>query len=163
MKIIIGILLGVTLYHLSRKAWLSFQLHELEIMAGRHLPKDIQRYPGKLAKRFKYLHNFIVETRLHLRLQLLNFKKDLLKLGLKYNVFNFKSTPLGKCLQARIDAETAVFGVNKTLIFYHEPFFVELKNYFYSLTHPDPVVYGGKSVGKGEGATRGVNSNHRVH
>ena len=119
-------------------------------------PKVVYCDPGKWGKRFKYLHNFLIETRTHLLAQELYLKKDLLKLCLKFNILNFKSTPLGKCLQSRVDAETAVF--KSSLVFFHESPFLEFKHYLYGITHPDPVIYGGKCVGKRKGPS-GLHSN----
>lgn len=152
MKIILGIILGILAVRLIRRAWNAFQLREIQILSGTLPLKKIDCQPGKWGKRFKYVHNFLVETRFHLFLQKLYLKKDLLHFCLKHNVFNFKASLLGKCLQARVDAETAVIG--EPCVFFHIPFSVEFKNYLHSLTHPDPVVYGLQRVGKGEGVSR---------
>lgn len=100
-------------------------------------PKVVYCDPGKWGKRFKYLHNFLIETRTHLLAQELYLKKDLLKLCLKFNILNFKSTPLGKCLQSRVDAETAVF--KSSLVFFHESPFLEFKHYP-SMASPIPIL-----------------------
>ena len=163
MKIVIGIILGIISYHLIRKAWMAFQMQELRTIAGLSGPKEINCKPGKWGKRFKYLHNFGVETRLHLRLQLLYLKKDLLKFCLEHNVFNFKASPLGKCLQSRVDLETDIVGAAECLVFFHEPFLLEFKHYLYGITHPDPVIYGGKGVGKRERSARSMDPDDSVH
>lgn len=132
--------MGFILYHLARKAWMKFQLREMEILSGIRLRKYFQCNPGKLGKRFKYLHNFLVETRLHLRSQFLYLKDDLLYFCLKHDVFKFKSTPLGKSLQLFIDREEQVFECRFTLR--HQPFSLEFKDYLFNAFHPDPVIYG---------------------
>ena len=110
-KIFAGIVLGCLLWHLLHQIFLRWQLRELKRIAGLLPPEDcIYCNPGKWGKRFKYLHHFFVETWLYLLLQLGNLKKDLMKFCLKFNILNFKSTPLGKCLQSRIDTETEIFG-----------------------------------------------------
>lgn len=157
MKIILGIILGILTARLSRRAWNAFQIYELERRVGLLRPKEINCQPGKLGKRFKYLHNFVIETRLHLRAQLFNLKQALLKFCLEHNVFNFKSSPLGKCLQASVDLETNVFGATQCLVFFHKSFSLEFKDYLYSLAHPDPVIYGGKRVREGEGISGPAN------
>ena len=65
-----------------------------------------------------------------------------MKLCPKYDILGFKSTPLGKCLQSRIDAETKVFGSSLTL--FHPSPLSQFKDYLYGITHPDPVIYGDK-------------------
>ena len=57
-------LAGMLVPWLLRWAFNAFQLRELEYMAGVSPPKYICCNPGKLGKRFKYLHNFVIETRL---------------------------------------------------------------------------------------------------
>lgn len=141
-EIFLGIVIGCLLWHLLHKAFLHWQLKELKRMSGELLDKSVYCNPGKLGKRFKYLHNFLVETRIHFGLQLRNLKIDLMKLCLKYDILGFKSTPLGKCLQSRIDAETKVFGSSLTL--FHPSPLSQFKDYLYGITHPDPVIYGDK-------------------
>ena len=160
MLLFFGIVIGFGVMIGLRKAWNAFQLYEIERRFGNLRSKEINCQPGKWGKRFKYLHNFIVETRLHLRAQLFNLKQALLKLCLEHNVLNFKASPLGKCLQASVDLETKIFGAAQCLVFFHESFLVEFKDYLYSITHPDPVIYGREGVGEGEKTAGGVDLNH---
>lgn len=137
---IAAFLAGMVITLLLRRAFNAFQLRELEYMTGVSRPKYICCNPGKLGKRFKYLHNFVIETRLYIRSQLRNLKECLLDLCLKHNILGFKSTPLGKCRQFRIDLEEKVFHCRFNVT--HKHFAREFRDYLNSLRHPDPVIYG---------------------
>ena len=153
MKVIISILAGALLARLARRWWGSFQIAELRRICGNSPAKHVRCNPGKWGKRFKYLHNFLIETRLHLAAQLLYLKKDLLYFCLKHNILKFKSTPLGKCLQLLIDREEEIFKCRFTLR--HQPFPLEFKDYLFGAFHPDPVIYGDDG-GKREAAARDI-------
>ncbi len=162
MKIVLAIITGFILRHCAGKAWLAFQQYELERRLGLSRSKEISCQPGKWGKRFKYLHNFGVETRLHLRAQLFNLKQALLEFCLKHNVFNFKTSPLGKCLQSCVDLETDIFGEACCLVFFHKSFLLEFKDYLFSIAHPDPAIYGGKGFGKGKWIAGSVSFEHSI-
>ncbi len=162
MILILGIIIGIVVGNGLRCVWITFQLRELERRAGLLRSKEINCQPGKWGKRFKYLHNFLIQTRLHLRAQLFNLKQTLLEFCLKHNLFHFKSTPLGKCLQSRVDLETDIFGETDCLVFFHKSFFLEFKDYLFSITHPDPVIYGLKGGGKGKWIAGSVNFEHSI-
>lgn len=161
MTLIIGIILGILACRTLRRAWIAFQIRELEIRSGVLRSKEVRCQPGKWGKRFKYLHNFFIQTRLHLRAQLFNLKQTLLEFCLKHDVLRFKSSPLGKCLQSRVDLETDVFGAENCLVFFHKSFLPEFKDYLLSLAHPDPAIYGGKGFGKEKGPARRADTEHR--
>ena len=96
LKILLGFILGIVICILLRRWWLAWQKYELECLAGMHLKQGIYCSPNVWTKRFKYVHNFFIETRLQLSLQLGYLKKDFLKLCLKHNILGFKATPLGE-------------------------------------------------------------------
>lgn len=141
------------LRRILRRAFIAFQLRELEYMWGLSSPKYIVCNPGKLGKRFKYLHNFVIETRMQFRSQLRNLKEYLLDLCLKHNILGFKSTPLGKCLQFSIDREEKIFHCRLKVP--HKAFARDFRDYLHSLLHPDPLIYG-DNVGKGKTSSGNV-------
>ncbi len=126
------------LYCIVKLRLLEWQVYTVRSWYYPRSKKNAANY-CKFLKRYKYLHNFAIETWIYLAFQLLYLKNRLLEFCAVHNVLGFQSTLLGKCLKTAADQKARIRS-SKAYVRY-KPALLKFSGYLHRLAHPDPERY----------------------